>query len=107
MLWLFHDLLARNLTLIKNNGVSFGMGGWFGVGLVWLQAGVVWWFWRLKDKRYRLMAMGGAVNLIDRVVFGYVRDYWKFFGGIYNNINDYVIGFGMLWIVFLSLKRKK
>jgi lipoprotein signal peptidase len=50
------------------------------------------------DKSISLILAGGGVNLIDRLRFGYVRDYWiwKWF---YNNIADWVIGLGVVWML--------
>ena len=45
------------------------------------------------------MSVGGWINLIDRLIFGYVRDYWTL-GWVYNNLADWLIQIGI--IIFLS-----
>jgi lipoprotein signal peptidase len=51
--------------------------------------------------------IGGFLNLFERIIFGYVRDYWNFLGvGLYNNINDWIIGVGVL-ICLIDLLWKK
>ena len=60
-----------------------------------------------KGRGYWLIFIGGLLNLIDRIIFGYVRDYWNFLGvGLYNNINDWIIGVGVL-ICLIDLLWKK
>ena len=60
------------------------------------------WWWGRKNiylrKGIDLILAGGSVNLIDRLRFGYVRDYWrwKWFD---NNVADLVIGMGVIWIL--------
>lgn len=44
---------------------------------------------------------------MDRLFFGYVRDYWYFFG-IYNNLADWSIAIGVLLsIIEIYAKRDK
>lgn len=53
----------------------------------------------IKYEKFSLMlvAVGGVVNFSDRIRFNYVRDYWNLSGtGIYNNINDWIIVFGVI-----------
>ena len=93
--------------MVKNYGISFGMNG--GV-LIILSIIFVLLFLILaikKGRGYWLIFSGGLLNLIDRMMFGYVRDYWNFLGvGLYNNINDWIIGVGVL-ICLIDLLWKK
>jgi lipoprotein signal peptidase len=52
-----------------------------------------------------IILIGGLINLIDRLVFGYVRDYW-WFVGVYNNLADWLIGVGVL-IFFIKILWKE
>jgi lipoprotein signal peptidase len=89
---------VRNSEIIvKNYGISFGLNGGFFVILsiifVLLFLGLA-----IKNGRgYWLIFIGGMANLVERIIFGYVKDYWNFFNlGVYNNINDWIIGIGVL-----------
>jgi lipoprotein signal peptidase len=51
-----------------------------------------------KGGGYWLIFIGGFLNLLERMVLGYVRDYWNLlYSGLYNNINDWIIGIGVLF----------
>lgn len=84
--------------MVKNYGISFGMNG-----VIFIVLNIIFILIFLvlsvkKGRGYWLIFMGGLANLIERMVFGYVRDYWNFFGlGLYNNINDWIIGIGVLF----------
>lgn len=93
-IWAAHSLVGRPLALIpgvleltylENRGAVWGlMQGWRIVFLVatFLFLGVLTWFYVKKHKEMSVLTrvilallFSGAVgNLIDRVVFGYVRD---------------------------------
>ncbi len=89
-------------------GVSFGLGGDWVVGvnlvlLVWLG----YFAWRENSLGIWLILVGGGVNLIDRLIWGYVRDYW-WLGPVYNNIADWIISLGVgVFIWELWKKRLK
>ncbi len=87
--------------VLANHGISFGMsfpGVWL-VGLVvWMWLAVVW--WKNKSWGLGLMLIGGFLNLAERVVLGYVTDYWKVPGlNLYNNLNDWLIFIGVIVFV--------
>ncbi len=99
-----HDFLAEcSKVLIKNSGFSFGGSFW---GSNYLQLGLLLvmgmavlrgkggvglvWFW-----------LGGLGNMIDKLRFGYVRDYWQIGKtNLYNNVWDWLIFLGVM--VFLK-----
>lgn len=87
--------------MIKNYGISFGINGIF---FTVLNITFVLLFLVLAIKKGRgfwLIFIGGFLNLMERIILGYVRDYWNFlYSGLYNNVNDWIIGIGVL----ISLK---
>lgn len=55
-----------------------------------------------------LIVIGGAFNTYQKIRFGVVHDYWNFLGlGIYNNLNDWMIGVGLLLYIIGVWKKKK
>lgn len=67
-----------------------------------------WWFFKSDFKSLVFILWGGIINFIDRCFFGYVRDYWSLGGDLFNNLNDWLIGFGVLLFLIESLcKRQK
>ncbi|HPT66280.1 MAG TPA: signal peptidase II [Candidatus Woesebacteria bacterium] len=84
--------------MVKNYGISFGINGLF---FIVLSIIFILFFLYLSIKKgggYWLIFIGGLANLIERIILGYVRDYWNFLGlGLYNNINDWIIGIGVLF----------
>jgi lipoprotein signal peptidase len=92
--------------VVVNRGVTFGWlpGSWWGVGL-----GLVW-FWVFLEWRksqgsswwgWGMVVMGGLSNLIDRAIWGGVRDfiYYPWFG-LYGNVADFILvmGVGILFL---------
>lgn len=54
------------------------------------------------------MISGGCVNLIDRIRYGGVCDYWKIWGiNIYNNIADWLIFIGVVLLIINLIWKKK
>jgi lipoprotein signal peptidase len=102
-----HNFLALRGQVLGNRGISWGWGG--GVSS-WLAGGAFLILFFLTKKAnffgIKLMLLGGAINLLDRMIFGVVRDYWLFFAGVYNNVADWVIGFGLFIFVIELWKRK-
>ena len=103
-LWLIgelvHQWLSVSRVVVKNFGISFGIGGWFFIFLNVIFVVLltrIWWKNNLAG--INLVIVGGWINLIDRIFFGYVRDYWQF-GWVYNNLADWMIQIGV--IIFLS-----
>ena len=95
-----HHWLSLTRIITKNYGVSFGVDGWFFVVIsifIVVMLSIIW--WKNDIRGVNLILAGGWINLIDRIVFGYVRDYWKL-GLIYNNLADWIIQVGV--IMFLT-----
>jgi lipoprotein signal peptidase len=93
--------------MIRNYGISFGISGIFFVVLSVVFVVLFLFLAINKGGGYWLIFIGGFLNLIERMMFGYVRDYWNFLGmGLYNNINDWIIGIGVL-ICLIDLLWKK
>ena len=67
---------------------------------------VLWWWWnKERDWRLLLIIVGGSLNFIERLIFGYVRDYWQIPGtNVYNNINDWIIFIGVGLYLWKKLK---
>lgn len=97
---LVHYWLSTTKVVVRNYGVSFGIGGWFLIFLnIILLLFLTWIWWKHNLGGISLVIVGGWINLFDRIIFGYVRDYWKI-GFVYNNIADWIIQIGV--IIFLS-----
>lgn len=107
-LWGCHGLLSKfSEDLLKNRGFSFGWCdgmGWLALPLY----GVV--FWKVRKKLsvgLILILAGGGANLVDRMSYGYVRDYWSLgIINVYNNINDWFIVMGTVIFIYNLWKRK-
>jgi signal peptidase II len=110
-----------NLVMVWNRGVSYGLfpansswSRWFLVALA-LAAVVVLGglLWRATSQSLAVgygLVIGGAIgnNLIDRVVYGRVADFFHFYGFGYDwyvfNIADLAITFGAIAILYDVLK---
>ena len=104
--------------MVKNYGISFGIDGTFFIVLsiifvlLFLYLNIKEWRGPAKSSAFRragigLIFIGGAANLIERMILGYVRDYWNFlYSGLYNNINDWIIGIGVLFCLIDLLWKK-
>jgi signal peptidase II len=110
-----------NLVMVWNPGISYGLlpasgpfGRWFLV-LVALAAIAVlgWLLWRTTSRSLAIgygLVIGGAIgnNLIDRVLYGRVADFFHFYGFGYDwyvfNIADLAITLGAVAIIYDVLK---
>lgn len=111
------------LVMVWNYGISFGMLAhpgtyvpWFLKGVALLICAVVGWLAYKSTERYEQMAygliIGGAIgNVIDRVRFGAVADFFYFHIGEHYwpafNIADASIFCGVVLLLLLSFTRKK
>lgn len=106
LLAVIHQLLAVNLPTVMNMGVAFGFLDQRQWNLVLISLVLVFGIVKRGRFGWKLMLAGGAVNYWDRLLFGYVRDYWSFAGGkIYNNINDWVVMVGLVVLIYQWRKR--
>jgi lipoprotein signal peptidase len=105
---LAHHWLSKTNEIIKNYGISFGVNGWFFIllSIVFIVLLSIFW-WRNNFFGINFIMVGGWINLIDRIIFGYVRDYWQI-GRVYNNLADWIIQTGIIillveiWIIKLK-----
>ena len=105
--WTIHNWLAGFLGVeAKNYGLSFGWGSEVVTALsLACLIGLTAWWWK-KNSDLFLILIGGWINLIDRLVYGYVRDYWQF-GLVYNNLADWIIGLGVAWFILNLWKQNQ
>jgi lipoprotein signal peptidase len=95
--------------MVANYGISFGISlpGLLVInGLLLL--GLIGWWWKDRSWGLILIIIGGSLNLIDRIIYGYVRDYWQIpLTNIYNNFNDWLIFGGLLVYLWQKWQSKK
>ena len=110
-----------NLVMVWNSGISYGLfpasGAWGTAALVVLAlaavVGLVYWLWGASSFSLAIglgLVIGGAIgnNLIDRVIYGRVADFFHFYGFGYSwyvfNIADIAITLGAIAILYEVLK---
>ena len=110
-----------NLVMVWNPGVSYGLfpahsalATWVLVGLaVAAICGLFWWLWTTTSRAVALgtgLVIGGAIgnNLIDRVIYGKVADFFHLFASGYSwyvfNIADVAICAGAAALVYEMIK---
>jgi len=109
-----------NLVMVWNPGISYGLFPASGLGTVLLiglsvVAVVVlgWLLWRSTSRALAIgygLIIGGALgnNLVDRLVYGKVADFFHFYGFGYDwyvfNIADLAITLGAVAIIYDVLK---
>jgi lipoprotein signal peptidase len=96
--------------MIINSGASFGLN----IPVLGLVSGcflvilAVFWYKEKKAWGALLVMVGGGLNLIERLTFGGVRDYWQIpLTSIYNNFNDYLIAIGVIQLFWYFLWKKR
>lgn len=106
-----------HLTYVENRGAAFGVlqhQRWFFIILTFLIVGAIVFYFR-KDRNYPKPMMiglslivGGAIgNLIDRVLYGYVVDFFDFRIWPVFNIADSAIVIGQILVAYVILKYDK
>lgn len=109
-----------NLVMVWNPGISYGLfpaSGWLGTALlVSVQlvavAALIWLLWRAHSRAltfgYGLVIGGALGNLIDRLLYGRVADFFHFYGFGYDwyvfNIADLAITLGAAAIIYDVLR---
>jgi signal peptidase II len=110
-----------NLVMVWNPGISYGLFpasspvGTAALVIFSLIAvvGLSWWLWKLTSVSLGIgigLVIGGAIgnNLIDRVIYGRVADFFHFYGFGYDwyvfNIADIAITLGAVAIIYEVLK---
>ena len=109
-----------NLVMVWNPGISYGLfpaSSMWGTALLVLVslaavAGLGYWLWGMTSLSLAIgvgLVIGGALgNLIDRLVYGRVADFFHFHGFGYDwyvfNIADIAITFGAVAIIYEVLK---
>jgi len=107
-----------HLVNVKNTGAAFGLlgflGNWFFVGVSVLAViFIVYLLVRGRDGTLGLsLVLSGAVgNLIDRLAYGYVRDFLDFSIGSYHwpafNVADSALSVGLVILLLGSFMKKK
>jgi signal peptidase II len=111
-----------NLVMVWNPGVSYGLfpaHSPLGTALLVVFsllaiAGLGWWLWHTDRRTVALglgLVIGGAVgnNLIDRLVYGKVADFFHFHGFGYDwyvfNVADVTITLGVIALLYDALLR--
>jgi signal peptidase II len=109
-----------NLVMVWNPGISYGLfpaSSIIGTAVLVLVslaaiAGLGYWLWGMTSLSLAMgvgLVIGGALgNLIDRLVYGRVADFFHFYGFGYDwyvfNIADIAITFGAVAIIYEVLK---
>lgn len=110
-----------NLVMTWNPGVSYGLfpaTGPFGTVLLVLFSlaavfGLSWWLWHAGRRALTIglgLVVGGALgNLVDRLVYGKVADFFHFHAFGYDwyvfNVADAAITFGVIALLYDALAR--
>ncbi|MGA9795367.1 MAG: signal peptidase II [Rhizomicrobium sp.] len=112
-----------NLVMVWNRGISYGLLPAHGrIGTVLLAvfsalavAGLGWWLWNARRTALAIglgLVIGGALgNLIDRLVYGKVADFFHFYAGRYDwyvfNMADCAITVGVVTLLYDALLRSE
>jgi signal peptidase II len=105
-----------NIVMVWNQGVSYGWLWWVSptlLALFTMAVVAVLGFWLWVSRRAPLtiglgLVIGGALgNLIDRLVYGKVADFFHFYGHGYDwyvfNVADAAITFGVIALLYDAL----
>lgn len=110
-----------NLVMVWNPGVSYGLfpaqSAWGTVLLVLFQfaavVGLSWWLWNSTRRSLAMglgLVIGGAIgNLVDRLIYGKVADFFHFYVQGYDwyvfNVADCAITLGVIALLYDALLR--
>ena len=110
-----------HFTYVTNDGMAFGLnfpGGIYFFSLVSLLMTVFlgWYFWQEKNSNLTMrlslaLILAGAVgNLIDRILFGTVVDFFDFMIGSYHwyifNVADSSVTIGMILYIYNAILKQ-
>lgn len=106
--FLLHFGIGKTGLIINNYGISLSVN-WVNPLLLNIMFVLIisWLYFKKNSYVLVLILIGGIVNMVDRLTFGYVKDYWNFGGLFINNLNDWLIGFGVLLFVLENLWKKQ
>lgn len=101
-------------AIVINRGVVFGWLTHPFVVVVLLVMGVLVLFRLLRSTKIAfndrwglaLVAVGGLSNILDRLLYGGVIDYWPLFGWSTFNLADVEILLGVVWLVWPVANKK-
>ncbi len=96
------EIFSKIFVITPNFGISLGWGSKEISLILSILALVFILVIYITQKSFGLFLVvtGGWVNLLDRLRFGYVRDYWNVpFANIKNNLADWLIFIGMIVII--------
>jgi lipoprotein signal peptidase len=87
-----HWAVRGNYAAI-NQGISLGIEMWT-EWIFWICISFLF-VWLIRQKLWLILA-GGSANVVSRLVWGGVVDYWNFLGLFANNLADWMIVGGAL-----------
>ncbi len=114
-----NGFLKREISFFQvgkflNSGIAFSLPFWRG-GIIFVTLIILFWLWMKFQKHWRenktlflffevLIFSGGISNLIDRIRYGFVIDYFSFFKIFSLNFADIfvVVGVFGLWLIYLT-----
>ncbi len=102
-----------SITYLRNTGVSFGLFKGFNALFIFITVIVLCFFVYvyLKKKKYPLqfaLIFAGIIgNLIDRIFFGSVIDFFNFHIWPVFNIADSAVFIGVLWLIIILIKKNE
>lgn len=95
-----HVFFSLHLPVEKNQGVSFGM---YFTGIEWIVFVILCFLGYLLVNNFSwglyMVWVGGLINTINRLITGYVCDYFNL-GLVSNNIADFLIFVGIVLFLF-------
>ncbi len=108
LLYFLHDEMSGRGEVYLNSGISFG---WevpiylpFFFFFVFLCFFFAWGYRGSFWLGFLGLLVGAGINLLDRVRFVAVRDYFNFFSLFYNNLADWLIFLSVIMILIVAKK---